>query len=190
MELITHTKVRLFTAVTLPEQAKKEIQKWTEINKDKLPFRNFTHQEDYHITLQFLGDTEVSMIPKLRETLQGAADQMNQFPLSVGGIGIFGTSLYPRVLWRGVEGAREQLDILFQHIVKSTLPLGYLPEDRPYRPHITIARKFDDSKKITWSLDEISTQHEIDPWVVSDFVLYQTYPGQKPMYKIVEKFDF
>lgn len=183
-------KVRIFTAISLPDHVKKEIEGWTLNYKDKLPFRNFTHKEDYHITLQFLGDTEINSIPELCEALRGAAAKMQQFPLSVGEAGFFGAPLHPRVLWRGVEGDIDELALLFQHIVKSTLPLGYIPEDRPYRPHITIARKFNDSRKIMWKLDELPAQEKMEPWLVSGFVLYQTYSGQKPMYKMIEKFDF
>ncbi|WP_211747063.1 RNA 2',3'-cyclic phosphodiesterase [Paenibacillus sp. Marseille-Q4541] len=190
MTSTSHRKARVFTAITLPEHAKKEIQKWIQLHKNKLPFRNFTHREDYHITLQFLGDTEVSEIPKLCDALRGAATQLQAFPLGIGEPGIFGSSTHPRVLWRGVEGELDQLSTLFEYIVKSTLPLGYIPEDRPYRPHITVARKFDESQKMTWNLDEIMSHETLDTWLVEGFVLYQTYPGQKPMYKVIENFDF
>lgn len=190
MTQTTQDKVRIFTAVSLPDHVKEEIQRWTVDNKDKLPFRNFTHKEDYHITLQFLGDTERGSINALCEALREAAVKMQQFPLSVGDAGVFGSPLRPRVLWRGVEGEIDELAVLFQHILDATAPLGYIPEDRPYRPHITIARKFDDSKKHNWNLEKLSTQKKIEPWLVKDFVLFQTILGQKPMYKIIEKFDF
>ncbi|MBD7966478.1 RNA 2',3'-cyclic phosphodiesterase [Paenibacillus gallinarum] len=190
MTQTTQDKVRIFTAVSLPDHVKEEIQRWTVDNKDKLPFRNFTHKEDYHITLQFLGDTETSSINALCEALREAAVKMQQFPLSVGEAGVFGSPLRPRVLWKGVEGEIDELAGLFQHILDATTPLGYIPEDRPYRPHITIARKFDDSQKHKWNVKELPVQEKIEPWLVKDFVLYQTILGQKPMYKIIEKFDF
>ncbi|WP_160032353.1 RNA 2',3'-cyclic phosphodiesterase [Paenibacillus sp. An7] len=190
MTQTTQEKVRIFTAVSLPDPVKNEIQRWTVDNKDKLPFRNFTHKEDYHITLQFLGDTERGSINRLCETLREAAVQIEPFPLSVGNVGVFGTSLRPRVLWRGVEGEIDKLAELFQNILDVTVPLGYIPEDRPYRPHITIARKFDDSKNCNWKLEELQAQEKMEPWLVKDFVLFQTMLGQKPMYKIIEKFDF
>lgn len=183
-------KIRIFTAVPLPDHVKEEIQRWTVDNKDKLPFRNFTHKEDYHITLQFLGDADIGSIKALSEALRGAAAKMKEFPLRIGETGVFGAPSQPRVLWKGVEGGIDELAVLFQHIVNSTAPLGYIPEDRPYRPHITIARKFDNSQKNMWNLDELPLPEKMEPWLVKDFVLYQTILGQKPMYKIIEKFDF
>lgn len=182
-------KVRLFTAVRIPDELKIKLYQWMEHHKDRLPFRNWTHQEDYHITLQFLGDTEPAVMDKLHEALQEAANQVQPFPLKIGEPGVFGSERAPRVLWRGVEGELDSLFSLQQSIVQSTLPLGFVPEERPYRPHITTARKFNQERLGSFNLSELMDGVWDDTWLVEGFVLYKTNMGQKPMYEMIGKYD-
>ncbi|WMT42096.1 2'-5' RNA ligase family protein [Paenibacillus sp. D2_2] len=48
---------RLFIAIPIPSAVKQVIADWCEEQRDQLSFRKWVHQEDYHITVQFLGDT-------------------------------------------------------------------------------------------------------------------------------------
>ncbi|MCM3127733.1 MULTISPECIES: RNA 2',3'-cyclic phosphodiesterase [unclassified Paenibacillus] len=182
---MSHNKARLFTAIRIPDALKNKLHHWMEHHKGQLPFRNRTHQDDYHITLQFLGDTEPALIDKLHESLQEAANQVQPFPLKIGEPGVFGSKEVPRVLWRGVEGELDSLFSLQQSIVQSTIPLGFVPEDRPYRPHITTARKFNQELRRSFNLDELADGAWDDTWMVEEFVLYKTNMGQKPMYEMI-----
>ena len=59
--------------------------------------------------------------------------------MSVGEFGAFPSLRKPRVLWVGVQ-APEQLQILQKGIEDQTPRLGYAREDRPFSPHLTLAR--------------------------------------------------
>ena len=185
---------RLFTALRVPAHIQNSLRMSAELVQGKLDFRKWTDPRDYHITLQFLGDTLVSDIGQLRKTLRSASAGIQPFELQLSGWGTFGLEEAPKVLWRGVEGERGQLNLLQKRIVEATSTLGYEAELRPYSPHITIARKFlgqvpgNEDKGIFGVLPEHSLG--VNSWMIQDFVLYVTQPGQTPMYEVVDTFSF
>lgn len=185
---------RLFVAIRLPVPVQQALYMDTRLVQNKLDFRKWTDQRDYHITLQFLGDTFVSDIGHLRKALRSAAAGFQAFELQLSGWGTFGLEEAPKVLWKGVSGEVEQLISLQKEIVKATSPLGYEAELRPYSPHITIARKYlgqlpgNENKGISGVLPEHSSG--VNSWIVEDFVLYVTRLGQSPMYEVVDTFAF
>ncbi|ADO55173.1 RNA 2',3'-cyclic phosphodiesterase [Paenibacillus polymyxa] len=178
---------RLFTAIALPDEHKKKLRHWVEQDLNHLSFRKWSDFRDYHVTLQFLGDVETSVIPKLEQALVHAAAEHRPFTLGMGEAGFFGREDFPRVLWRGVTGQRESLDQLHQSILRATEPLGFKPEERPYRPHITVARSYTGGEPVSASVWQ-SNDRSGEPWEVGEFVLYATRMGQKPMYQIIQTF--
>lgn len=133
---------RLFVAIRLPVAVQQSLQMDARLVQNKLDFRKWTDHRDFHITLQFLGDTFVSDIGHLRKALRSAAAGFQAFELQLSGWGTFGLEEAPKVLWKGVSGEVNQLLSLQKEIVKATSTLGYEAELRPFAPHITIARKF------------------------------------------------
>lgn len=86
-----------------------------------------------------------------------------------------------------MTGQRESLDQLYQSILQATEPLGFKPEERPYRPHITLARSYTGEQSIPPSIWQPNDRCS-ELWEVGEFVLYATRMGQKPMYQIIQKF--
>ncbi|MGW9526637.1 RNA 2',3'-cyclic phosphodiesterase [Paenibacillus terrae] len=176
---------RLFTAIALPSEHKKELRCWVEQDVNELSFRKWTDFRDYHVTLQFLGDVATKDIPELEQALFQAAAAHSPFTLGIGEPGTFGRDGFPRVLWRGVTGQKDSLNQLHQSIVEATESLGFKPEERPYRPHITVARSYIGQQPIPASMFQ-SDDRIGEPWEVGEFVLYATRMGQKPMYQIIQ----
>jgi 2'-5' RNA ligase len=46
----------------------------------------------------------------------------------------------PRTLWLGIERGTGELGALADALDAPLVPLGWPPDDRPYRPHLTVAR--------------------------------------------------
>lgn len=178
---------RLFTAIALPDEHKQKLRQWAEQDLDDLSFRKWSDSRDYHVTLQFLGDVATPDIPKLERALVQAAAEHAPFTLGIGEAGFFGREEFPRVLWRGVTGQRESLDQLYRSILRATEPLGFKPEERPYRPHITVARSYTGQRPVPVSV-WLPKDRIAEPWKVEEFVLYATRMGQKPMYQIIQTF--
>jgi RNA 2',3'-cyclic 3'-phosphodiesterase len=178
---------RLFTAIVIPDEHKQKLRQWAEQDLDHLSFRKWSDFRDYHVTLQFLGDVATSEIPKLEQALYQAVAEHAPFTLGIGEAGFFGREQFPRVLWRGVTGQLESLDQLYQSILRATEPLGFKPEERPYRPHITIARSYTGQQPVPASVWQPNARIA-ELWEVGKFVLYATRMGQKPMYQIFQTF--
>lgn len=180
--------VRLFVAVPLGEQAKEELVQWTGRTKQEIPFQRWVHPLDYHITLQFLGDTRLEQLDPLIEGLRAAVSKQSPMELSLQGLGTFGRDKAPRILWAGVGGDIRGLEAVLRQVLERTKPLGFLPEDRPYRPHITLAKKY--GGETPFSIEQLDN-HPLEPvtWLADRIVLYQTHMHQEPMYECIESFQ-
>ena len=96
---------------------------------------NFTRRDNYHLTLVFLGETDWA------EAAAGALAQVEgpPFPLRSAAPGGF-CKKGGDIWWLGVEPLPGLLTI--QRRLEAALrAAGFSPERRPYRPHITLARK-------------------------------------------------
>jgi 2'-5' RNA ligase len=97
-----------------------------------------------HVTLTFLGDTDASRVPAIREALTRAVAEadVDPFEAEIGGLGVFPHLDYISVVWLGVRegsGAAE-LTRLHEAIETETVALGFDPEDHEFTPHVTIGR--------------------------------------------------
>lgn len=95
--------------------------------------------ENWHITLQFLGNTEAALIPKITEALDEIALNYRSFKVRAAGVSGFPEERRARVIYAGVSRTQELLD-LQSSIELATKQLGFVPEDREYSPHITLGR--------------------------------------------------
>lgn len=96
--------------------------------------------EGLHITLKFLGDVDSGGIKDIGKAISAVAEQEKPLALRLQGFGAFPNLRSPRVLWVGMEGDTERLTLLAARIDRGTGALGFPPEDRPFRPHLTIGR--------------------------------------------------
>ena len=93
-----------------------------------------------HITLLFLGDTDVQRIPALKENLRSALEGTGAFMLSLKGIGAFPNVRRPRVVWIGIDEGKDELAHLAE-LVRGAVSRTRLRQDgKPFSPHVTIAR--------------------------------------------------
>ncbi|MNP26075.1 RNA 2',3'-cyclic phosphodiesterase [compost metagenome] len=179
-----HPSVRLFVAVPVPTQIANELERWTKANSDLLPFRKWVHPQDYHITIQFLGETPIEKMDGLQTALRSITAKTAS--LMLNGAGIFGTPKSPRVLWAAVSGNLHRLNNLHASVIQSTQPLGYVPEDRPYTAHITLARNYTGEKP--FNIDSLQFAPAGVEWKADRFILMQTHMNASPMYEMIESY--
>lgn len=189
---------RLFIAVKLPSELQVIVGRKCNRLSQELHFSKWTHPDDYHITLQFLGDTDKEDIPAIIKALKEVGRECMPFQLSLEDFGTFGVPASPRVLWAGVSGELEKLHQLQQAVVSATLPLGYTAEKRDYKPHLTLARKYRGNTPFDAKIIESLLKLDVDlrpkfdtiDWTVDSFVLYSTRMYAIPMYEIIENITF
>ena len=95
--------------------------------------------ERLHITLRFIGQVDESKADAIRAAL-AAMPREECFDLTIGGVGTFPPKGTPRVISAGVTAGRNELVALEQLVSRQLLTLGVAPEERPFNPHLTLAR--------------------------------------------------
>lgn len=172
---------RVFVAVPLPPDIKQMLHAWCERQRGEYPFRKWVYEEDFHVTLQFLGDCGAERLQRVKEELTRKIAQA-PFELRLSGIGTFGRREQPRILWAGVQGDLEALHKLQAEVVKAMHTLDFPAEDRPYRPHVTLSRNYQGTAFPYEELAAAWQQLQVPSWRVETIHLYRTDLGNKPMY--------
>lgn len=181
---------RLFTAVPLPENVKRSLAEWGAAHKSSYSFQKWAHRDDLHITLFFMGDTEEKALPKIKNALQDITASHSPFELRLNGLGTFGPPAAPSILWTGLEGGRERLSDLHRDVQHALVRVGYTKEDKSFRPHITLARRYNGGTPWTQLRDKLTGSFPLDgtEFTVDRFILYRSHLGRSPMYEAVEEF--
>ena len=96
--------------------------------------------EGVHVTLRFLGATEPSRVDAVGDAVVRAARGHTGFPTVVSGAGAFPSPSRPGTLWLGLSRGHEELAALAASVDEELVALGWPPPDRPFRPHLTLAR--------------------------------------------------
>jgi len=134
--------IRCFVALELPDDLKRNIHDQTAELRAISRSVKWVSQQNLHITLKFLGDTDEAMLGGIEAALKQAAGSHKQFSISFEGLGAFPNLKRPRVFWIGERGA-EPLVRLQKDVEASLAALGFEPEERAFRPHLTIGRAKD-----------------------------------------------
>jgi 2'-5' RNA ligase len=92
--------------------------------------------ELWHVTLVFLGEVDEETVPVIERSVAEVAQSGPAGRLRIGGGGRFGAS----VLWAGIRGDTELLHELAEALRIALRAAGVGFDERPYRPHLTIAR--------------------------------------------------
>ncbi len=100
----------------------------------------FKRRENFHLTLKFLGEVATADVPLLAPPLNEVAAGFGPLCLELGRLGQFGGNDTIRVVWVDVAGDSGPLKALQQQVEEVLAPLGFRPENRPWRPHITLAQ--------------------------------------------------
>ncbi|MBP2369083.1 RNA 2',3'-cyclic phosphodiesterase [Pseudonocardia parietis] len=128
--------MRLFVAVTPPPDAIDELRSATAALRTGSEQLRWSAPEQWHLTLAFLGEVDDRARQDVVERLGRAAARHGPCTLSLAGAGRFGQ----RVLWTRVHGDVDRLRRLAASVRAAARRSRIAVEDRPYRPHLTLAR--------------------------------------------------
>lgn len=93
-----------------------------------------------HLTLKFLGNVDEAKLPAIAQSLSKAAASIGPFEIQTAELGAFPNAGNPRVVWIGLRGDVQALEVLYQAVERALTPLGFPPEGRPFAPHLTLGR--------------------------------------------------
>ncbi len=133
--------IRSFIAIELPDEFKLALARLQEQLKSGKPAPvRWVDPHGIHLTLKFLGNISSDMAGRITTALEEAARGIPPFRLEAKGLGAFPSLKRARVVWAGISGEMERLRQLQQRIESGLAPLGFVPESRPFTPHLTLAR--------------------------------------------------
>jgi 2'-5' RNA ligase len=129
--------MRLFTAIDLPEEIVANLTTLLARLKPTAGI-SWSPPQNLHITTKFIGERREESLPELAAAL-AALPSRPAIPIAIEKLGFFPNPHAPRVFWTGVH-AGDALTQLARDIEDALAPLGIANEQRPYSPHLTLAR--------------------------------------------------
>ena len=149
----------------------------------------WVEENNIHITLKFLGETEEQKLPLIEDILLRRSLQQSGLTIKLTGLGIFGSRHDPRVIWTGIE-PYEALARLMTEMREDFIPAGYPADRQNIIPHLTLGR----IKQVT---DRIQFQQSVDqyrnllsePIKLEKIILFESILRKEgPLYKALKEY--
>lgn len=137
---------RTFIALELKETLQRFLGNIISQAAKELPTLRWVNPAGIHLTLAFLGYLTDERLEMAMDAAQVAARQAVPFEYRLKGLGMFGSSSQPRVIWMGIEDLPSgqiqgsPLQQLHRVLSRELEQRGFEIEKRPFSPHLTLAR--------------------------------------------------
>jgi 2'-5' RNA ligase len=177
--------VRLFVAVEVPADVRDSLARDVYELRPTAPVGlRWSDPSRWHLTLAFLGEVQDAQLEELSRRVARAAARYTGPVLRLTGAGQFGG----RVLWaRVVEDAEKAvLPFLAASVSAAARRSGVAQDERPYRPHITLARASStvDLRPMVAALEGARSR----VWTVDDVLLVRSRLGPRPVHTTIRRF--
>jgi RNA 2',3'-cyclic 3'-phosphodiesterase len=177
---------RLFIAADVPDAMRSRLAEELEPLRAAHPELRWSPPENWHVTLKFLGAVRPPLVPDAGHAVAEAAAVTSRFDTNLLGADAFPSARRARVLWVGISDPDERfralagaLDNALERIVK--------PEERPFTPHLTVARAKQPLSLAEGLAAVAGTRSETFP--VDHVTLYRSHLRRPaPLYEPVETF--
>lgn len=131
--------MRIFIAIDFDENIKGYFENIKNQLKSYCIKGHFTNIENFHLTLQFIGELEEANIPKVLNAMEETVSKHSIFNLTISNLGNFkkGNS---NILWVGTNYSKELLG-LYKELSLNLNNQGISFDEKPLKPHITLGRQ-------------------------------------------------
>ncbi|MBO4832002.1 MAG: RNA 2',3'-cyclic phosphodiesterase [Oscillospiraceae bacterium] len=129
--------MRIFIAVNFPEDVKDALCGDMAGLRERSVTGNFSLRENLHLTLAFLGEVHPRRVSDIRKVMDSAICPASDAGIS--GFGSFGRG-GERLLWRGLR-LDPKVRNMRDRLIAGLKDAGFTPDDKPFKPHITVARR-------------------------------------------------
>ena len=137
--------MRLFVAVNFPASVRQALSRLvSELSDARLPVR-WTPEENFHLTLRWLGHHDQAVVDAVGRALAGTAADTRPFETEFGLVGAFPSPRRPRVIWIAIE-AGPRLRLLRDQLERRLAGEGFGRDERSFRPHVTLGRARRDAR--------------------------------------------
>lgn len=164
--------MRLFVALDLPPELSRRMASLIDTLRPLAALR-WSPEANLHITTRFIGEYPQPHLARLEEELSAA--RMDPFAVALRGLGFFPDERHAKTFYAGVDGGTP-LTALFQSHNEALERAGVASETRPFRPHLTLARR--KNENIGQLLSRIrSMSTDFGGFTAGDFHLYSSVQG-------------
>ncbi len=130
---------RLFLAMPVTPSVRQVLEDVQEEIESIFGTRGRVHPDAFHLTLRFLGDVPSGDISELIDAVRARLTGLDTLQLRLKGVTSFGPMEAPRVVVVTVEPDKPVAAVAAE-IEQAVREIGFRPENRPFRAHITIYR--------------------------------------------------
>ncbi len=184
--------IRAFIGITCPaelQQSVNEIQRALGVHANAW---RWVRPENLHLTLRFLGNINHGQGHALAEGMTFAVRGQPVFPLWAQDLGCFPNPGRPRVLWMDLYDPEFVLHLIYEQLTRALAQLGLSQDDKPFRPHLTLARaRHNVDQKAFQTLLDTYQGHQFGIITVKQIHLFQSqlYRGGA-VYTILRSIEF
>jgi 2'-5' RNA ligase len=139
--------IRSFIAIPLSADVRRNAVRLIERLRQEGDGIKWVPTDNLHLTLKFLGEVDNTAVPAVCNVLHRVAGQCDPFELVFAGTGGFPDTERPRVLWAGIQDDSGSLCRIVGQLETDLAGLGFKPEPRDYRPHLTLGRTRSGSRR-------------------------------------------
>lgn len=174
--------LRLFTAITLPAAIAQRLA----LMGGGIPGARWVAEENLHLTLRFIGDTDRHTAGQAHDALCAVA--FSPFEVQLQGTATFGERK-PRLLYAGVA-ASPGLIQLYERVIAALSRAGApAPAERRYVPHVTLARLNNAPRDRIGGFIAANNILNLAPFRVEQFVLMSSHAsGNGASYRIEARY--
>ncbi len=134
-------QIRSFIAIELPDELKLKLgQLKAQLQSGEQSWVKWVDPASIHLTLKFLGNIVLAKTGEILKAMEEATQTVPVFHLEIKDLGVFPNLKRVQVVWVGISGEIDKLGQLQQRIDSNLESLGFVPESRPFTPHLTLAR--------------------------------------------------
>ena len=178
--------MRTFVAIFPPQRVRQALFRAARDLPTSQDFRLIS-PEKLHVTLKFLGDVAEDTLGRVKQALEPLSERHEPFEVRTSGFGAFPSEKKARILWAGVGEGSESLRTVAQSVEDLLQPAGYASEQRPYVPHLTLARARGRQAK----LENTGISPPALRFTVSSVELVESVPGAGGVtYSILQTYSF
>ena len=176
------SELRLFVACELPPEMKAALAALQEaLRRQGAPPVRWVRPEGIHLTLKFLGAVPAQRVADICAALAPTVEGIRPLQLSLGSLGTFGGRRGARVVWVSVEGDAPRVAELQRRVEAALARLGFPTEDRPFAPHLTLARVPENvgsaERERLWDLTKALAAPEATPVTIRELSLMRSILG-------------
>jgi len=168
--------MRLFVAITLPDETKRHLR----FICGGLPNARWVAEENFHLTLRFLGELDGREMAFVDAALAGI--RAPRFTLRLKGVDAFSSGTKVKAVYAGVEKSAA-LQHLRDKVESAVVRAGIKPEGQKFTPHVTLTRPKDPP---IGKLKAYLAEHSLfrtPEFDVTHFTLFSSFlGGEGPIY--------